>query len=258
MLFVSFWDEYGVSVGATAVPELLASGTWSHLLVSRDFDTGRVKVYHNGRIVDDIDDDFPNKISLPIKGSLRLGSSQKEDDVKFKGRFACFQFYTTTPTDQEVLDSKEYCLPSHWKITPQITLETRQVDGVEKQCVTDYVVPREQGEPEQCDVINMACLTSGLNWESVLQKHKWTTGKRDSAYFHLIGRDRIPVPGDDIVLGDVMITDKALCSRLCLRVEGCQAFSSVVKTTNATQCLLYRRVADPVEPQHGAVYFSKV
>ncbi|GFS21948.1 hypothetical protein ElyMa_005096000 [Elysia marginata] len=44
LLFVSFWDEYGVSVGATAVPELLVADTWNHLVVSRQYHSGRIQV----------------------------------------------------------------------------------------------------------------------------------------------------------------------------------------------------------------------
>jgi hypothetical protein len=44
LLFVSFWDEFGVSVGATALPDLLAPNKWSHLVISREFETGRIKV----------------------------------------------------------------------------------------------------------------------------------------------------------------------------------------------------------------------
>merc|ERR1711974_208288 len=117
---VSFWDEYGVSVGATAIPDLLIADSWNHVVISRQFDTGRIKVYHNGELVDDIDDDFPNKIRLPGRGAIRLGSSQKDEEgANFKGRFACFQLYNTVPTEDEVKNSKNFCMPAAWKIAPE-------------------------------------------------------------------------------------------------------------------------------------------
>ncbi|XP_059161919.1 uncharacterized protein LOC131945003 [Physella acuta] len=260
LLFVSFWDEYGVSVGATALPDLLTSESWSHILVSRHYDTGRVKVYHNGAMVEDIDDDFPNRIRLPTRGSIRLGSSQKEEDARFRGRFACFQFYTTNPTEAEVKAAADFCLPDRWKVVPQIAMETKLVNGVEKECVRNYVAPFEDDEPEPkpCDVINMACLASGLNWKSVLKKHQWTPSAKDSANYRLVERGVVPAPADGLVLGEVMTVDKKLCSRLCLRVEGCKAFSSVLHTANTTRCVLYSRVAESTRAEPGAVYFTLV
>ena len=46
-LFAWFWDEYGVSVGATAIPDLLTADQWNHLFISREFETGRIKVILN-------------------------------------------------------------------------------------------------------------------------------------------------------------------------------------------------------------------
>ncbi|XP_055891329.1 uncharacterized protein LOC106053633 isoform X2 [Biomphalaria glabrata] len=258
LLIISFWDEYGVSVGATAVSEVLISDRWHHLLVSREYNTGRIKVFHNGELIDDIDDDFPNKIRLPSKGSIRLGSAQKDTDDKFKGRFSCFQLYTSLPTNEDVRSSLKYCNPDQWKIHPQILLEQKTVGGVEKLCVADYVVPREDEdlEPKSCDVLNMACLTSELNWDSVLLKNKWSSSLRDSAYFHLIGRDKLPSGADGLVIGDILVTEKKLCSRLCLRVNGCQAFSSTKLTSNTSRCIMYQDVTRHVQPKLDTFYYS--
>ncbi|GFO27110.1 hypothetical protein PoB_005361500 [Plakobranchus ocellatus] len=269
LLFVSFWDEYGVSVGATAVPELLVADAWNHLVISREYESGRIKVFHNGGLVDDIDDDFPNKIPLPGKGSMRLGSSQKDKgDTRFKGRFACFQFYMTTPTEAEVKASKDFCKPDKWKIIPEITLETRTIDGVEKGCVTDYVEPSEMGnaEPKECEVMDMACLVSGLNWNWVLRKNNWKASSRDTAYFHRIAKDQIPTASDNSILGDFFATDKKVCTRACLRVKGCRAFSATPlqpgevegeSAANATtRCALYKKILEATQDKPGAVYFS--
>ncbi|CAG5121821.1 unnamed protein product [Candidula unifasciata] len=258
LLFVSFWDEYGVSVGATALSEVFLADTWSHLLISREFETGRIKIFHNGQNIDDIDDDFPNKIRLPVKGSIRLGSAQKDhNDQKFNGRFACFQFYTCVLTDAEVATSKEYCMPEKWNIVPKINLETREVDGEVRQCVTGYVAPSEVDfQPKECDFIDMGCIASGVNWNWVLSKNQWTASSRDNAHFHLIGRDRVPVAAEGSVLGNVRTTNKMTCSRLCLRVHGCKAFSWLGQTGNTTQCLLYKNILSATQIQEGARYFS--
>ncbi|BFZ12869.1 hypothetical protein BsWGS_15907 [Bradybaena similaris] len=258
LLFVSFWDEYGVSVGATAIPDVLTANTWSHLVVSRQFDSGRIKIFHNGQNIDDIDDDFPNRIRLPTKGSIRLGSSQRDkNDVKFKGQFACFQFYTCALTDAEVATSKQFCLPEKWNMAPIIHLETRNVEGQERQCVTGYVAPSEVDiQPKECHFIDMACLASGVNWNWVLSKNQWTASSRDNAHFQLIGRDRIPMADGASVLGNVQTTNKMTCSRLCLRIQGCKAFSSLQQTTNTTQCILYNSISAASQIQDGARYFS--
>ncbi|RUS78873.1 hypothetical protein EGW08_013348 [Elysia chlorotica] len=268
LLFVSFWDEYGVSVGATAVPELLVADSWNHLVVSRQFDSGRIQVYHNGKLVDDIDDDFPNKIPLPAKGSMRLGSSQKDKgDLSFKGRFACFQFFLAAPTLEEVQASKDYCKPDKWKIIPEIALETRTIDGVEKGCVTDYVEPSDSPdvEPKDCEVVDMGCLVSGVNWNWFLRKNNLKAGHRDTAYFNLINRDKIPSSSDQSILGNFLATETKICSRSCLRIKGCKAYSAtpvplverVESSANATtRCALYKRVAEATQAQPGAVYFA--
>ncbi|KAH9490980.1 hypothetical protein Btru_032377 [Bulinus truncatus] len=140
----------------------------------------------------------------------------------------------------------------------KVSVEAKSTGGVEKLCVTDYVVPREDGEPEPktCDVIDMACLTSEINWDYISQKYKWSLSQRDAAYFHLIGRDRIPSKSEGLIIGDILVRNRKLCSRLCLRVSGCQAFSSTVQTTNTSRCVMYRETIEPIHLQMNTVYFT--
>lgn len=44
LFLVSFWDEYGVSVGVTAISDMLTSDSWNHVVVVRRFSTGNIQV----------------------------------------------------------------------------------------------------------------------------------------------------------------------------------------------------------------------
>ena len=118
--FISFWDEYGVSVGSTAIPNVLSADTWSHVVISRDYETGRLQVFHNAELLEELDDDFPNEIALPVRGSLWIGRShgQEQGEQGFVGRVACFQVYTAVPSVEEVGKMAAFCLPDNWNIDP--------------------------------------------------------------------------------------------------------------------------------------------
>ena len=44
IFFVSFWDEYGTSVGMTAIPHLIVPQTWNHVVLIREYQTGKILV----------------------------------------------------------------------------------------------------------------------------------------------------------------------------------------------------------------------
>ncbi|GFS21951.1 hypothetical protein ElyMa_005096100 [Elysia marginata] len=148
-----------------------------------------------------------------------------------------------------------------------VNLETRTIDGVEKGCVTDYVEPSDTPdvEPKECQVVDLACLVSGVNWNWFLRKNNWKASHKDTAYFHLVARDKIPGSSDPAILGNFLATDTKVCTRSCLRIKGCQAYSASPldveekdeSAANATtRCGLYKRVSDATQAVTGAVYFS--
>ena len=67
-----------------------------------------------------------------------------------------------------------------------MTLETKEINGEEKQCVEDYT-PRSltehidvQMKAVNCDVLGLHCLTGSVAWQTVMRKHKWVDRERPS------------------------------------------------------------------------------
>ncbi|XP_025115126.1 uncharacterized protein LOC112576693 isoform X1 [Pomacea canaliculata] len=102
LFLVSFWDEYGVSVGVTAISDMLTSDSWNHVVVVRRFSTGNIQIYHNGQLLEDLDDDFPNGIRLPVSGVMRLGRGQDEDEEGLHGRYTCLQVFAAALSRDDV------------------------------------------------------------------------------------------------------------------------------------------------------------
>ena len=112
---VSFRDEYGMSAGMMYLTDFLTSHTWSHVIICREFATGRITIYKDGVEMYNMDDDFSNVISFPRDGKLRLGMSQntEEPDV-FDGNIACVQFYDIQASVDMPVGLLEYCKPETW------------------------------------------------------------------------------------------------------------------------------------------------
>nr|KAG5707444.1 hypothetical protein BaRGS_011948 [Batillaria attramentaria] len=225
LFFVNFWDEYGVSVGMTAIPSLLNGDAWNHLVLIRQFATGTIQVYHDGELVEDLDDDFPNKIQLPIAGAMRLARGHEESQQGLGGRYACFQMFSRILTRDDVRNIAANCRPETWNIQPEVHLETRVVDDEEKQCVTDYT-PRALADPVDfqvkavsCDLLGLHCLTGSVAWNAVMRKHNWIDSGRQVAYYYMVARGHLPSGSDaeGSLLGKVSASDRRVCSRLCMR-----------------------------------------
>ncbi|XP_070178306.1 uncharacterized protein [Littorina saxatilis] len=264
LFFVSFWDEYGVSVGMTAIPALLSAQTWNHVVLIREFATGKIQIYHDGEMVEDLDDDFPNGIQLPTSGAMRLGKGQGDADPGFRGRYSCFQFFDAVLTRDDVRNLPANCLPDSWNLKPEVTLETQEVDGEQKQCITDYT-PRVLAEPidvqvkaVKCDVLGLHCLTGSVAWQTVMRKHKWVDSGKAVAYYRMVARGRLPTvtEGDEDLLGKVSASDRRVCSRLCMRIEGCLSFAFNTRSPYGVECYLYRSVLDPTEASEGTRYYA--
>ena len=99
---VSFRDEYGMSAGMMYLENFLQPEQWNHVIVTRDYKTGRITVFLNGEEKYNEDDDFSDIISFPGGGKIRIGKSQDPDDVDgFGGNFACIQMF------EKVLDADD-------------------------------------------------------------------------------------------------------------------------------------------------------
>lgn len=145
-----------------------------------------------------------------------------------------------------------------------MTLETKEINGEEKQCVTDYV-PRKLTEPidvqvkaVNCDVLGLHCLTGSVAWQTVMRKHKWVDSGKAVAYYRIVARGRLPtIPeGEEHLLGKVSASDRRVCSRLCMRIEGCLSFAFNVRSPFGVECSLYDSVLEPTEVSEGTRYYA--
>lgn len=113
---VSFRDEYGMSAGMMYLVNFLEPGKWNHVVVTRDYKTGRITVYLDGEEMYSEDDDFSDIISFPSGGKLRVGKSQDPDDVDaFDGNVACIQIFGSVIDNDDVDKTHEYCLTKRKK-----------------------------------------------------------------------------------------------------------------------------------------------
>ena len=145
-----------------------------------------------------------------------------------------------------------------------MTLETREVNGEERLCVTDYT-PRALTDPidvqvkaVNCDVLGLHCLAGSVAWQTVMRKHKWVDSGKAVAYYRIVARGRLPtVPdGEEHMLGQVTASDRRVCSRLCMRVEGCLSFAYSAGSPLGGQCSLYDQVLEPTRASEGARYYA--
>lgn len=148
------------------------------------------------------------------------------------------------------------CLPVH--------LEQRTVGGEEKYCVTDYI-PRVVAEPVEtevkaavCDIVGLHCLTRSLAFQEVMRQHNWEDSGKDTSYYYLVARGRMPAPSDSKqhLLGQVAATDRRVCSRLCMRVKGCQSFVYNAKHALGVECLLFKSVLEAKQSSPDTRYYA--
>jgi hypothetical protein len=81
----------------------------------------------------------------------------------------------------------------------------------------------------------------------------------------LLNKGRLPsaqTTGDHL-LGQVSTFDRRVCSRLCMRVQGCAAFAfrsapeaAEPAAAQGLQCYLYDAVLDATESSDGARYYA--
>ena len=112
---VSFRDEYGMSAGTMYLVNFLTAHAWNHVTVTRDFKTGRIVVYKDGKEMYNDDDEFSDIISFPLSGMVRIGKSLDPDDEdKFEGVFACIQLYKQVIAAENIDVVHSNCLPEKW------------------------------------------------------------------------------------------------------------------------------------------------
>lgn len=118
--FISFRSEHGISLGNIDIEGFLAEDKWNHVVISREYETGRITIFRNQEKVIDQDDEYPNKISLPKGGTLRIGASLDEDEADpFPGEITCFSMYGHVLEPTDVSQTDQDCLPENWRVIPR-------------------------------------------------------------------------------------------------------------------------------------------
>ncbi|KAL5021057.1 hypothetical protein ScPMuIL_000212 [Solemya velum] len=190
----------------------------------------------------DQDDEYPNEISIPKGGTLRIGGSLDEDETDpFRGEITCFSMYGHVLDPSDVSETDQDCLPENWRVIPRVVMaENPDVEG--EQCFSNGT--SGDGDhatefPEQ-RTVTLNDLTVGSRWNELLQKYQWHESSRHFGYFRLMSRNEMPT-SEDSMLGIVNTTNMMVCSRLCMRIGSCRSFL-VGPSTEHNSCSLYSAI----------------
>ena len=129
----------------------------------------------------------------------------------------------------------------------------------DKQCLTD-VPPTAPPIPYHPTVDNQLTMTAVVNenlWRSIRAHYKWEDGGKTSAYFNIIAANGAPYQSDESI-GSVNTTDMRTCSRLCMRIRGCQTFAYLGDgfVHEWKPCVLYDKVHKSLRKDTGFRYFA--
>ncbi|XP_052818410.1 uncharacterized protein LOC128244446 [Mya arenaria] len=225
---VSFRDEYGMSAGMMYLVNFLTPHAWNLVTVTREYASGKIIVYKNGVELYNADDEFSDVISFPSTGRLRLGKSQDPDDEDvFEGSFACVQLYEHRVPDSPQRSVAERCHPDHWN--RQFHHFYQDSNGLK--CLSDP----PSNKAMNTSVVSMTTVTKGSAWEAFLNQFDLNDSGNEVGYLKLRTRDQKPSTEDDLI-GQYNVTNFKICSRLCVRVNGCRA---ALVDGAGTQCKLY-------------------
>ncbi|KAL3860639.1 hypothetical protein ACJMK2_010735 [Sinanodonta woodiana] len=212
-IIISFRDPYGMNAGLVYLETFFTLDKWNHLIVTRDYETGTIAVYKGGQEIFNDDNEFSDTISFSQKGTLRIGKSQDEtDEDTFEGSICCVQWYKAIVKEVQL---QRFCRPDNWNINPVVRME-ESVDGTGRMCLSNEV-PLEE-------VLTLTTITKGPTWNAFLKHNKLMGSGVNSAYFHVISRDLKPL--DTLTtISKFNTTGTRVCSRLCMRIAGCQSFA---------------------------------
>ncbi|KAH3772039.1 uncharacterized protein LOC127845161 [Dreissena polymorpha] len=242
-LLVSFRDEYGMSAGMMYLVNFLNPRVWNHVIITRDYVTGRIVVNKDGVEMYNDDDEFSDVISFPSAGKLRMGKSQDPDDEDvFNGEIACVQVYDyVVPADGSDM-VKDFCQPNNWKNTFKYFYQSR----AGQMCVTD-----PPSNSTSSFVVTMTTLTSGASWGKFLEMSHLNESDNEAGYLRLKSRDMKPST-DRALIGRFNATNQQVCARLCMRVDGC---SAILTDKSGVQCDLYHDNSDLFVDSLGAKFY---
>ncbi|XP_060081113.1 uncharacterized protein LOC132560466 [Ylistrum balloti] len=247
---VSFRDEYDNPAGLVPVEDLLVPDQWNHLVVQRKYTDGEITIYVDGTKKIQVDDGFQDNIPIPNSGMLAVGSAPTEPDQQFSGRIACLQVFDKILVDKPGQPDNTWhkCLSDYWLVKPSLILLPDD-DNPGQHCLAEAVE----------DLSNLISLGSVFNedkWQQVLQRFQWLDSTRNFGYFSLVSKGTRPSVYVS-ALGFVNTTGVNVCSRVCLRVQGCQSFAVDKETIDGVPCYLYNYVSrDLVAGSAAAKYYG--
>ncbi|CAC5418414.1 unnamed protein product [Mytilus coruscus] len=252
---VSFRDEYANPTGLVAEEDLLKENEWNHLYIERQFESGRIKIYVNGKEKVNANDDFQKNIPMPTGGTVYLGNAvakgASEDDQQFTGYITCFQIYTGLVPKDNINEMWKNCLQKNWKYQPP---EFYLISNENLKCVSS-TPPTTPAPPPISNLVTRNILGIEKEWNEFRHQFNWKTSPRTTGYFIVKAHDMKPSP---FSFGIVNATDTRVCSRLCMRIEGCQSFSMDERTVDYVTCHMYNSVYGDLVADPGSKYYTIV
>ena len=88
---------------------ILSRHEWHYIGMTYDYDSGSVKLWHNGKEVASAN---IGSTEIATQFDVRIGARQTmSTDDAFKGRVACLQFYSTVLTQRQIEKARIACKP---------------------------------------------------------------------------------------------------------------------------------------------------
>lgn len=123
---ITFRDQFDIPAGLILIDNPLKSNEWNHLVIVREFQTGRIHVYCNGaNVYYGEDDEFPDNIPLEEDGLLIIGKAYIEEvgpelgaDEPFNGAVSCLQIFQYALVESAINEGLSFCQPEKWSYTP--------------------------------------------------------------------------------------------------------------------------------------------
>ena len=125
-----------------------------------------------------------------------------------------------------------------------------------KLCLTTRPPPPPEISPGH--LVSMTTLTNQLHWQAFLDQFGLDDSGETNQKFRLESRDR-KSNSVDVLIGQFNVTDKKVCTRLCMRVDTCESFLiEAVQDTNGPQsCTLYSdAIISLTEDSVGAKFYA--
>jgi len=119
-------------------------------------------------------------------------------------------------------------------------------------CISDTPPPTPT-PPVVQNLMTRNVLTNEKRWDEFRQQFNWETSHRTTGYFKMKARDSKP---SVFSVGIVNATDTSVCTRLCMRIDGCKSFAMDEPTEDFVTCHMYNSVYSDLIADDGSVYYT--